>query len=184
MTKKCQPLKFEDDNNSRCTPLHCIHSRTPPPPRQSCCHRKTHHSVELNGFNYKVLLGRIHYLLKAIVFPIVHHGIEHGADVLQAAGGELVVVLSVARGGGREHDEVATSSTRTALHRVIVRRAEVVADLVGEGELGDFGRNPAVVVDEGDDAGVEAALGGVVDSVHILSVGFVLFTDAPTSSTC
>jgi len=123
-------------------------------------------------------------LLKAIVFPIVHHGIEHGADVLQAAGGELVVVLSVAGGGGREHDEVATRSSRTALHRVIVRGAEVVADLVGEGELGDFRRHPAVVVDEGDDAGVEAALGGVVDSVHILSVGFVLFTDAPTSSTC
>jgi len=123
-------------------------------------------------------------LLKAIVFPIVHHGIEHGADVLQAAGGELVVVLSVARGGGREHDEVATRSTRPALNRVIVRRTEVMADLVGEGELGDFGRNPAVVVDEGDDAGVEAALGGVVDSVHILGVGFVLFTDAPTSPTC
>ena len=48
----------------------------------------------------------------------------------------------------------------------------------------EFGRNPAVVVDEGDDAGVEAALGGVVDSVHILGVGFVLFTDAPTSPTC
>jgi len=123
-------------------------------------------------------------LLEAIVFPIVHHGIEHGADVLQAAGGELVVVLSVARGGGREHDEVATRSTRPALNRVIVRRTEVMADLVGEGELGDFGRNPAVVVDEGDDAGVEAALGGVVDSVHILGVGFVLFTDAPTSPTC
>ena len=132
-----------------------------------------------------MLLGRrIYYLLEAIVFSIVHHGIEHGADVLQAARGELVVVLSVARGGGREHDEVAARSTRTALHRVVVRRAKVVADLVGESELGDFGRHPAVVVDEGDDARVEAALGGVVDPVDILGVGFVLFTDAPTSSTC
>jgi len=123
-------------------------------------------------------------LLEAIVLPIVHHGIEHGANILQAARGELVVVLSVARGGGREHDEVAARSTRTALNRVIVRRAKVVADLVGESELGDFGRHPAVVVDEGDDPGVEAALGGVVDPVHILGVGFVLFTDAPTSPTC
>ena len=127
---------------------------------------------------------RIYYLLEAIVFPIVHHGIEHGANVLQAAGRELVVVLSVARGGGREHDEVAARSTRPALHRVIVRGAEVVTDLVSESELGDFGRHPAVVVDEGDDARVEAALRGLVDPVYILRVGFVLFTDAPTSPTC
>jgi len=49
--------------------------------------------------------------------------------------------------------------------------------------LGHLGGHPAVVVDEGDDARVEASLGGVVDSVDILGVGFVLLTDASACAT-
>jgi len=64
-----------------------------------------------------------------------------------------------------------------------VRGTKVVADLVGKGELRHFRGHPAVVIDKGDDASVEAPLGSVVDPVHILCVGFVLLTDASTCTT-
>ena len=38
-------------------------------------------------------------LLEAVVLPVVHHGVQHRADVLQTTWRELVVVLSVSRGG-------------------------------------------------------------------------------------
>ena len=51
-------------------------------------------------------------------------------------------------------------------------------DLVRERELRDLGRDPGVVVDEGDDAGVERALGRVVDAVDVLGVALVRLADA------
>ena len=40
--------------------------------------------------------------------------------------------------------------TWSAFLRIVVGRAKVVPDLVGQGQLGNFGRDPGVVVDEGD----------------------------------
>ena len=55
-------------------------------------------------------------------------------------------------------------------------------DLVRERELRDLGRDPGVVVDEGDDAGVEGPLGRVVDAVDVLGVTLVRLTDAAGSA--
>ena len=122
-------------------------------------------------------------LLETVVLPVVHHGVQHRTDVLQTARRELVVVLSVTGGRRRKHDEVSTSAAWPTLDRIIMGGAKVMANLVRESELGDLGGHPAVVVDEGDDARVEASLGGVVDSVDILGVGFVLLTDATACAT-
>ena len=122
-------------------------------------------------------------LLEAVVLPVVHHGVQHRADVLQTARRELVVVLSVSGGGRRKHDEVAASAAGSTFDRIIVGRAKIVANLMGKGELGHLGGHPAVVVDKCDDARVETSLGSVVDPVDILGVGFVLFTDASTCAT-
>ena len=114
------------------------------------------------------------------MFPFIHHGVQHRTDVLDGAGGEFVVIVPVPAGGTGEHDEVPIAASRPTLGGVVMGGAEVVPDLVSQGELGDLGRDPSVVVDEGDDAGVEASLGSVVDPVNILRVGFVLLTDAAT----
>ena len=51
-------------------------------------------------------------------------------------------------------------------------------DLVSESELRHFWRNSGVVVDEGDDAGVQGSFGSVVHAVDVLRVSFVRLTDA------
>ena len=53
-----------------------------------------------------------------------------------------------------------------------------MADLVGQRQLRDLRRHPGVVVDEGDDAGVQRSLGRVVDAVDVLCVTFVRLADA------
>lgn len=63
------------------------------------------------------------------------------------------------------------------------RRAEVVSDLVRQRQLTDFGRHAAVVVDEGDDAGVQRPLGALVHAADRLGVRFVLFADAARRTT-
>ena len=60
-------------------------------------------------------------LLEAVVFPLVHHCVQHRADVLDAAGAELVVVVSVPGGGAGEHDVVSIVTARATLGRVVVR---------------------------------------------------------------
>lgn len=58
------------------------------------------------------------------------------------------------------------------------RRSEVVANLVGQRQLRDLGRHPAIVVDERDDARVQRPLRALVQSPHRLRVRLVLFTNA------
>ena len=53
-----------------------------------------------------------------------------------------------------------------------------MADLVGQRQLRDLRRHPGVVVDEGDDAGVQRSLGRVVDAVDVLCVTLVRLADA------
>ena len=53
----------------------------------------------------------------------------------QGAGREPGVVFPVAGGGAGVHDEVAVTTPRTALPLGVVRRAQVVPDLVGQGDL-------------------------------------------------
>ena len=65
-----------------------------------------------------------------------------------------------------------------ALLGVVVGRPEIVPDLVGQGQLRHFRRDPAVVVDKGDDAGVEAPLGRVVHAVDVLRVTLVRLANA------
>ena len=134
-------------------------------------------------FNNLVTTESAVVFLEAVVFPLLHDSVEHGADVLDGARTELVVVVPVAAGGAGEHDVVPITAARTTRGGVVVRRTKVVPDLVGEGQLGDFGRDPGVVVDKGDDAGVERSLGSVVNTVHILCIRFVLFTNTSAGST-
>ena len=117
-------------------------------------------------------------LLEAVVLLAVRHRVQDGADVLDRAGAELVVVVPVPAGGAGEHDVVAGSSPRPALSWVVVRRPEVVANLVSQGQLGDLGGDSGVVVDKSYYARVEAPLCGVMYPVDILSVGFVFLTDS------
>ena len=56
-----------------------------------------------------------------------------------------------------------------------------MANLVGERELRHLRRHPGVVVDEGDDAGVQRSLGRVVDAVDVLRVPLVRLADAARS---
>ena len=60
--------------------------------------------------------------------------IERLRHALQRAGRELGVVPPVAGGGAGVHDVVALPPAGTAVVGV-VRRAEVVTDLVGQGDL-------------------------------------------------
>lgn len=112
-------------------------------------------------------------------------GAQHAVDALEAARRELVVVALVAGRGPREHDVVAVLAARRAVpvvFRVVLRenerasreaegegrsknnlkngaryrRAEVVADLVGERHVRDGGRHVFAVVEQGHDARVEA----------------------------
>ena len=53
-----------------------------------------------------------------------------------------------------------------------------MADLVCQRQLRDLRRHPGVVVDEGDDAGVQRSLGRVVDAVDVLCVTLVRLADA------
>ena len=69
-----------------------------------------------------------------------------------------------------------------ALARVVVRRAKVVPDLVGQRQLGYFGRHRTIVVDKGDDARVQGSLGRVVDAVYVLGVPLVRFAIAAGSA--
>ena len=58
------------------------------------------------------------------------------------------------------------------------RRTEIVPDLVCQCELRHLWRYPCVVVDEGNDAGVQRSLGRVMDAVDVLSVTFVSLANA------
>ena len=53
-----------------------------------------------------------------------------------------------------------------------------MADLVCQRQLRDLRRHSGVVVDEGDDAGVQRSLGRVVDAVDVLCVTLVRLADA------
>ena len=86
--------------------------------------------------------------------------VQHSADVLYGAGAELVVVVSVAARGAGEHDVVTPASSWPTRGRV-VKRPEVVANLVSQSQLGDLGRDPGIVVDKSYYAGIEALLIGV-----------------------
>jgi len=121
-------------------------------------------------------------LLEAVVLLPVRHGVQHGTDVLDRAGTELVIVVPVPASGAGEHDVVPVPSSWSALRWVVVRRPEIVTDLVSQGQLGDLGRDPSVVVDKSYYAGVEAPLSRVMYSVDILSVGFVFLTDTSAGS--
>ena len=53
-----------------------------------------------------------------------------------------------------------------------------MSDLVSERQLRNFGWNAAIVINESNDARVEASLGGARIACHILGVRLVAFTDA------
>ena len=85
-------------------------------------------------------------------------------DATEAAGGEPLVVVLVAGGGAGEHDVVAVLAARDAV-RVCLRvvgRAEVVAHLVRHGHVRHRGRHVLAVVEQGDDARVEALVAATV----------------------
>lgn len=105
-------------------------------------------------------------------------GVQHRTDVAPAALAELAVVGQVAAGGAGEHDEVAVRPARRAGAGPVVRRAHVVADLVRQRQLGDPRRHARVVVDEGDDAGVERALVGALRAADVVGERFVALADA------
>ena len=61
---------------------------------------------------------------------------------------------------------------------VIVWGSKIVANLVSECQLRNFGRHAAIVIDKSNDARVEAPLSGARISSHVLRVRLVAFTDA------
>ncbi len=65
---------------------------------------------------------------------------------------------------------------------IVVRRAKIVSNFVRQRQLRDFGRNATVVVDKGDDACVETALGRAGVAGHVLRVDFVAFANAAGSA--
>jgi hypothetical protein len=65
---------------------------------------------------------------------------------------------------------------------IIMGRAEIVSNLVGQRELRDFRRNATIIVDKGDDASVETSPGSTRIARHVLRVDFVAFTDATGSA--
>lgn len=61
--------------------------------------------------------------------------------------------------------------------RIVVRRAKIVPYLVSQSQLGDFGWDTAIIIDEGDDASVETSFSGSRVAGHVLCVDFVAFTN-------
>ena len=61
---------------------------------------------------------------------------------------------------------------------VIVWGSKIVSDFVSKRQLRNFGWNAAIVINESNDARVEASLGGARIACHILGVRLVAFTDA------
>lgn len=95
---------------------------------------------------------------EAVGPPLLRDGIQHQRDVADGARGELVVVEPITAGGRGEHNVVPLETPRLTRVGEVMRRAKVVADLVSKCELGDLRRHAGVVVQKGDDAGVERAL--------------------------
>ena len=58
-------------------------------------------------------------------------------------------------------------------------RPEIMPNLVGQGQLRNFGRHGAIVVHKRDDPGVQGPLGRVVHPVDVLGVPLVGLADAP-----
>lgn len=75
------------------------------------------------------------------------------------------------------HDVVSVVSSGNAARGEVVRRTEVVTDLMSERNLGNFQRDFGVVIQEGDDTGVQRSSNVFASSVVVLGVGFVFFTD-------
>jgi len=65
---------------------------------------------------------------------------------------------------------------------IIMGRAKIVSNLVGQRELRDFRGNATIIVDKGDDASVETSFGCTRIARHILRVDFVAFADATGSA--
>lgn len=154
----------------------------------------------LPGFHDLVAAERPRRRREAVALLVVLDGVQDVRNIADAAARELAVVGAVAARRRREHDEVAVEATRAALRRVVVlnktqstdalthshepthRRSEVVADLVGQRQLGHLGGHPAVVIDERDDSGVERALRRLVHPPDGLSVSLVSLADASRRS--
>ena len=117
-------------------------------------------------------------LREAVCSPLLRDGIQHEWDVPHGARRELVIVKPVSTGGWGEHDVVPLETSRLAGVWEVVWRAKVVPDFMCQGELRHLGRHPGVVVEEGDDAGVEGTFLWVSEAPKVLCVGLVLFTDS------
>jgi hypothetical protein len=57
-----------------------------------------------------------------------------------------------------------------------------MTDLVGQSQLRNLGRHPRIIVDEGDDARVQASLGGVVNAVNVFGIALVSLTYSTRST--
>ena len=66
--------------------------------------------------------------------------------------------------------------------RIIVRRAKIVPNFMGECQLRNFRRHATVIINEGNDARVKAPLGSTWITGHVLRVGLVAFTYAARSA--
>jgi len=122
-------------------------------------------------------------LLETVGFSVVHNRVQDGGDVLNGAVGELVVVVPVPGGGRREHDVVPLGTAWPAFRRIVVRRAKVVPDLVGQGQLRHLRGHAGVVVHKRDDPCIETPFGLVMDAVNVFGVGFVLLANAAAGAT-
>lgn len=72
-------------------------------------------------------------LLETVLLALAaEHRVEDSGNVVDGTVRKLVVVLPLAASGRRVHDVVAQGSTGTTLRRVVVRRPEIVTNLVGQ----------------------------------------------------
>lgn len=112
----------------------------------------------LARLNDAVAAQRSVVLFEAELGRILHERMHHWAHLVLAALGEVAIVALGAGRGAPVHDEVAAfgGARRTVAVVGIVLGAEVVADFVRERDLRDGFGHASLIVDDGDDAAVQA----------------------------
>jgi hypothetical protein len=122
--------------------------------------------------------------LKAVPLLALLDRVQHIRNVPDRALREFTVVWTVSAGRTRKHYKVSWQSSGATFQRIIVRRAEIVADFMGQRQLGHLWRDSTVVVHEGYDAGVQGTLRALIHAGYGFGVGFVFFADPSGGSRC
>lgn len=133
------------------------------------------------------LFARFHNLVPAkrtfrsfetVSLLAIMYRVQHVTDVGHAARRKFTIVGPIATRGRRKHNVVAVQSARPTIARIIVWRAEIVANLMSERQLRHFGWHARIVIDERNDARVQAPFRRLVNAANRFRVRFVLLTNS------